>query len=374
MALRIGRQCLVERAAAALVFAAGLVGGPTVGAQTVDPKLLAGVDQWIKDLDSSELDKRDFGQSRLGDGRFCSLGLIQGRFFDPGLSEEQRLRLNSAGYRLFTGSVRGAMGVQFSDSTPQGVVIGRTIEGFDSRVTLRPEDVIRTIDGRPALDQDHVRALIISHDPGDEVSVGLLRNGEPLMVTLRMGRFDQLRDRNLGPDEQALQQAWRVRLARLAREAAARLPAPIDAVDVEAEQEDFDLALALERARGPVAQDDDGGYGIASLVAGGEPRGLGAGGAPAYIVFRGGGMPGQADPVGELLRELNATQRAIIEIQDQLLEIRAIMEDPNTPAARRQELGLRGQLMEAQLRQFEEQVRNIKQRLAQGPQLDRAVP
>lgn len=374
MALRMDRHRLARRAVAGLVLAAGLLGAPSALAQAIDPKVRANVDQWVKDLDSAELAERDYAQLRLGDGRACSLGLIQSRFLDAGLTEEQRLRLHSAGFRLFTGSVRGAMGVQFDTTTPQGVVIGRTIEGFDSRVTLRPGDVIRTIDGRPAVDQDHVRALIISHDPGDEVTVGLLRNGEPLTVVLRMGRFDQLRDRNVGPDEQAMQQAWRVRLARLARESAARLPAPIDAVDVEAEQEDFDLAMALARARGPIAQDDDGGYGIASLVAGGEPRGLGAWGAPGYIVFRGGGMPGQADPVGELLRELNATQRTIIEIQDQLLEMRAVVEDPNTPAARRQELGLRGQLMEAQLRQYEDQVRLIKQRLAQGPQLDRAVP
>lgn len=340
----------------------------------VDQAVLARIEQGIRDLDSADLATRERATVELGDARRYNVMLLQDRLFDPGLSEEQRLRLFSAGFRLFAGSVRGAMGVQFSDSTPQGVVIGRTIEGFDSRVTLRPEDVIRTIDGRPVLDQDHVRALIISHDPGDEVPIGLLRNGEALALTLRMGRFDQLADRRGGPDEASLQQAWRVRLARLAKAAAAKLPAPIDAVDVEAEQEDFDLAVALERVRPPARQEFDSGYSAASLVAGGEPRGMPGWNTPNYLTLRGGNLVMPADPVAELIREMNATQREMIELEIALNEIRAVIEDPNTPAARRQELMVRRQVMEGQLREFEQQLRNIQQRLVQGRQIDRAIP
>lgn len=365
---------LAARALTGLVISAGLALPALAPAQTIDPKVLARIDSAVRDLDSADLAVRDKAMADLGDPRIFSLSFIQDRFFDPGLTEEQRLRLNSAGYRLFTGSVRAAMGVQFSDATPQGVVIGRTIEGFDSRVTLRPEDVIRTIDGRSAVDQDHVRALIVSHDPGDEVQIGLLRNGEALSVTLRMGRFDQLRERTGRPDDQSMQQAWRVRLARLARAAMARLPAPIDAVAVEAEQEDFDLAIALERARDPVARGDDHAFAIATLTAGGEPRAMSGWGPGSYLTFRGGGFGAPPDPVGELLRELDLTQRSILEVQDQLIEIRQVIEDPNTPAPRRQEMLIRAQLMEAQLRLYEDQVRNIRQRLAQGPGLDRAAP
>lgn len=356
---------------AVIALAAALLLAAPAPGQQIDPKLRASVDQWIKDLDDAALDKRELAQNCLGDARFCSLMLIQARLFDPGLSEEQRLRLGSAAYRLFAATVRGAMGVQFSDSTPQGVVIGRTIEGFDSRVVLRPEDIIRSIDGRAAIDPDQVRALIISRDPGEEVELALLRNGEPLTVTLRMGRFDQLRERSGGPDERSLQLAWRVRLARLAKAAAADLPAPIDAVEVEAEQEDFDLARALEEAGEPIPMEDPG-FGAPTLVAGGEPRNGSVWGAMAFLLGR-GAMDLQ-DPMLDIRRELAVTQRNLIELQDDLREVQQVIEDPNTPAARRQEMIFRGQLMEAQLRQYESQVRALMDRLAAGAGPNRAVP
>lgn len=370
----MSRRGLNIARAAVVVLCAGPLIAPTARAQEIDPKVGAAIEQWIADLDDVSLDRRETAQASLGDIRRCTLPVIEKRLFDPGLSQEQRLRLTSAGYRLFINSVRGAMGVQFSDATPQGVVIGRTIEGFDSRIALRPEDVIRSISGRPVVDQDMVRAMIISHDPGEEVPIGLLRNGEPLTVTLRMGRFDQLSDRTGGPDERSLQQAWQLRLARLARQAAARPEEPIDAVGVAAEQEDFDLALALLQTRVPSEPDIEPASGVASLVAGGEPRSSVGWSAAAYLMLRGGGMMGLPDPAGELRRELIATQRNLIELQDELLEVQAVIEDPNTPAARRQEMRLRGQLMEAQLRQYEAQVRAIMERLAHGPQPIRAVP
>lgn len=357
------------------LMAAVLAAGPVVAAEpTVDPKVFAQVEKNIVDLDSPDLAVREKATRELSDVRACHLSLVQGRLFDAGLSEEQRLRLHAAGYELFTGSVRAAMGVQF-DSTPQGVVILRTIEGFDSRVMLRPEDVVRTIGGRPTVDQDNARALIVSHDPGDEVPIGLLRNGEPLTVTIRMGRYDLLNNRQgVGPDERTFRQAWRARLARLARQAAAQIPAPIDAVQAPAEEEDFEFALALQRAGPRLGEPFNDGFASSTLVAGGEPRGGSGWNLPGYAGGPRGAFGAPADPVVEWLRELNIVRRSILELQDVLVEVRASVEDPNTPAARRQQLLVQQQLLEVQLHEFEQQARQIQQRLAQGRQPGQAVP
>src|SRR5262245_15909036 len=90
-----------------------------VAGQPADPSRLVGqrtqeVEQWIADLDAASLEVREQAQSELGDRGRCSLAALEDRFFDAGLSEEQRLRLHSAGLQLFCTTVRAAMGVNIS--------------------------------------------------------------------------------------------------------------------------------------------------------------------------------------------------------------------------------------------------------------------
>lgn len=362
---------------------AGQPGGQPVPLD--EPAAPASIERLIADLDSAKLEVRERAQEELGDRKRCSLAMLEDHLYDAKLSEEQRLRLHSAGFQLFCTTVRGAMGVNISGATPQGIVIGGTVEGFDSRLVLQPGDVIRTINGRAVADQPQFQAAIVSHDPNDEVPLSVLRKGEPLSLTVRLGpyyklgnprRFGGLDDQGARvPEDRTLEQAWRVRLARIAKVASAQLPGPIDTVEAQPDQQSFEAAAPV--ASRVMRRDmDEAGFSTTTLVAGGEPRGGTGWSSGMFMVSRGGmgGLQiGGGDPVMLAQIELEIAQRRRDEVREAIQQNRAIIDDPQTPADLRKDKMMQNVFLEEQLKLHEIEVREANQRLSNAPQRERRL-
>jgi hypothetical protein len=207
----------------ALAQPAGDADKPAAPAQERDA---AWLEKLIPALDSDDFAKREAASKEIADDSGVSLHLIEQRLCDKAhpLTPEQALRLGEAGLRLFANTQRGAMGVQFAapgmEGSLDGVKVGMAVDGFDSKRVLKSGDVIRDMDGVSLAVGDQSRsrnlvvALIISHDPGDEVTLNLLRNGEPLVVKLALGSYRDLRNAN-ELDTARLRTAWDLRCRRL---------------------------------------------------------------------------------------------------------------------------------------------------------------
>jgi hypothetical protein len=187
------------------------------------PRDAAWLEKVVADLDSSDFATRERASEKLSGDEGVGLSLIERRLTDAShpLMPEQVLRLSEAGLRQFTSTQRGAMGVQFAlmDSAVDGVKVGATVDGFDSKRALKAGDVIREMDGVSLVMNDQMRsrnaivAMIISHDPGDEVTLSVLRAGEPVVVRLKLGNYRDLRNAN-ELDTQRMRTAWEMRCRR----------------------------------------------------------------------------------------------------------------------------------------------------------------
>lgn len=176
-------------------------------------------DALVADLDSPMLERRDRAGLELATDARVTLEMIEQRLAestrpDRALSVEQRESLMRVGRRAFENAPRAAMGVQFGRfDGGGGVEVTATVPGFEALRVIRPGDVLRSIDDARITIQADARAAIVSHDPGDTVRVDLVRMGEPLTVTVRLGSFVDLQNaRELEP--WTLDAAWRLRCAR----------------------------------------------------------------------------------------------------------------------------------------------------------------
>ena len=193
----------------------------------------------IRSFDSPDLTERLGASDRIAADPELTLALLEESLRDAEggkLSAEQLLRLDQAAFARFCRESRAAMGVQYSqlDTLIDGVEISAPLDGFDAKRVLQPGDVIRRIDSTVVRRQNDLRAAILSYSPGDEVSLEVLRRGEPLTLRLRMGNFDDLDARNAavplpgggarirpqamaraGFDARTLQRAWAVRRQRV---------------------------------------------------------------------------------------------------------------------------------------------------------------
>lgn len=202
----------------------------------------------VKKLDAPELSIREGATAQLAQGDRFSLPMIEKSLTDSSLSPEQRQRLRWAGQQLFGRTARAAMGISFMDWEDSGAVVS-PVKGFDSERVLREGDLLATIGGQRMTGQNEVRQIIISHDPGDEVTLGIIRSGTPMTVTVKMGRLADLP--NMGdrrtPAPPSLSGAWSYRLARLGEPR----PAPVaSSLDAQQWRESAERA-ALAEAAGP---------------------------------------------------------------------------------------------------------------------------
>jgi len=217
-----------------------VLGGAAVAARApADPPTLP-LDL-IAALDSPSLKDREDATMKIGQGEpMARLSAVEAALRDPALSPEQRERLHTAGLRLFGGTPRAAMGVTIAPLNGDGPVsVDPSAPGFDAGRVLRAGDVVRVADGLSISAGFDLRCAIVSHDPGDEMTLGIVRSGEPMVVRVKLGRFSDLQQ-GQPVDEAVLVGAWNRRAARVSP-----APEPPLAGDLDPER----WAAALERAR-----------------------------------------------------------------------------------------------------------------------------
>lgn len=212
----------------------------------------------VAELDDQSLTVREGASQRL-DAMLIAARLARPAFLDrlmesavlemahrPDFSLETRTRLIGALRQRFMNSPRAAMGIQFGGVTPVGVIIGHAFDGFPSRDLrlLQPQDIITAIEG-VRLDaqltqqgdstrvQELVRAIILSHEPGEQVRLSIIRpglapnidgqvvgervldsSGQHLDLLVPLGAYTAL-PTNRDDQRFTLENAWRVRMERL---------------------------------------------------------------------------------------------------------------------------------------------------------------
>lgn len=239
------------------------------------PPLVADdLDRLIARLDSSNLHDREEARLDLVHSEKVTLKQIEHKLLNGEFSLEQKQRLVNAARDRFLREPRAAMGISMRvDRT--GVEISKTTTGFEAANVIKQGDLLISIDGSPLLNRDHLRTLIIAHDPGDVVSVDIRRKDAPATVRIKLGRWQDL-SAETSVDPQTLAKAWSTRSSAYAQR-------PIDdfgVVDGGLSRKGwYDAAITAEAARtGQRANSRNRGAGtrrrtVPNLNMGGEPRG-----------------------------------------------------------------------------------------------------
>lgn len=170
----------------------------------------------VTDLDSDDFATREGATHQL-DTPLVSVKALLQELARKDLSAEQRKRLERAGYARFERQERAAMGVQFSRSSflpGAGVTIDHPTDGFDSARVLMAGDVLRSIDGIIVNNQIEARPIIISFEPGDEVTVVVDRAGETKSLQMRLGNFKDLLRAGGTLSSADKRRAWEYRMVR----------------------------------------------------------------------------------------------------------------------------------------------------------------
>lgn len=187
----------------------GQVGaGPGDDAAGVPEAVLAGLD-----ADDPVVRERA-SRSIESDGSRVSLTSIERTLRRGDLTPEQRRRLLAAAFERFRDpSGRAGMGVAFDFvALENGLRLGTIVPDFPAAAVLRQGDRVLKFDGVSLRDREHAIAMIVARDPGDEVSLGIVRGGEPMTVTVRLGRRDAL-DNPTPVEGSILAEAWAIRSA-----------------------------------------------------------------------------------------------------------------------------------------------------------------
>lgn len=171
----------------------------------------------IARLDSDDLDVREQAQFDLSAAGAVAPRVYFNLLRAGGLSPEQSARLQALAREQFNIGGWGAMGISFGLEDEDGVTIAGFAGGnrFFARDVLEVGDVVRGVGGEAISGNERLRALIISHEPGDEMVLDIVRKGRPMTVTVRLGRYEDLENaRSIRGQRYLLEQAWRVRVAR----------------------------------------------------------------------------------------------------------------------------------------------------------------
>lgn len=172
----------------------------------------------LRSLDAPDLAERERAVEALVLSSAVSLREVLGLLSEvTALTPEQRARLMGIAREMFVQSPRAAMGVQFGGTVERGVAIQSAVDGFDSARVIKPGDVIVAVNGQEVT-QSQMRAIILSHDPGESMGLRLLRSGESgseeqIDVRVTLGSMNRLRGGGF-IDAGTMMDAWRQRLKR----------------------------------------------------------------------------------------------------------------------------------------------------------------
>ncbi len=112
------------------------------------------------------------------------------------LSEEARTRLWIAARELFGRTTKAGLGVGFGAMRDGGVEIRTVVQEMDqfpAASMLVPGDLIVGADGHRLTNSDDLRAMILSHDPGETLNAIVQRGDRVLDLDLPLGSYQFLR-------------------------------------------------------------------------------------------------------------------------------------------------------------------------------------
>jgi hypothetical protein len=323
---------------------------PAADTPAADPRLA----QLVADLGAESLAARLAADEALRSPSITLTMLESLLKRDPALAgtPERRQRLLDIGWEHFRAEPRAAMGIRSNWNSGRGVTIDGVTPGFPVCAVLKVGDRIEAADG-VKLDQfNTLRMLILGHDPGEEMSLRVLRDGAMLSVAVPLGSFADLPERL--PDEYSLKEAWAgYRAKRSLAAPPAGEPEPLAsgvplAVWARADEEAPEEEPVAARVRAGNALGDE----RTSLVVGGEPRGgvapptLDAGAARMRLTPDAQGLQAvriQVDQARMTVQILGEQRRTVeSDVQASLRQLA----DPAIPEARKR--GLREEVAQKQ--------------------------
>lgn len=340
----------------------------------------------LAQLDSPDVRSRERATAEVAGGAY-TLAAIETALARTDLSLEQRSRLRTAARPVFERSPRAAIGIRFTGDRESTAVSPE--EGFDAFNVLKDGDLIRAINGRRVSGQTDVRLSILSRDPGELITLEIVRNGEPRQVQLKLGSRAGFRsgpgmDNRISSDE--IEDAWTRRSERLADQGARPLTAGIsadrwrNAASIASHRPNaggFDQPLVdpltSEPIRSVLPRPE-----VPQIAMGGETRVRDdvdadalALGDPSRLIFNGPGRPRvtvrmQQWPAGQ--RDLIVAQVAsLIQQRDDLVELlnqnNTQLSDPKNAGVRQQLLSQR-QMLHGRISMLNTQIEQM-QRLAE---------
>jgi hypothetical protein len=333
---------------AALLLTAGLARAQDAAPPAPEP-LPPALAELVADLGSPTVQKRIDAATRLASNQSITLKQIEDALKQPSLSPEQRKRLTTIAVRRFANKSHAGMGVGPEPDPARGVII-RTIQpDFPAAKVLRQGDRIINAGGETIDAWETLRAVIVSHDPGDEIPVTVVRDGATLNLTIKLGDFTDLRQRTPAVEENILIRAWELR-SRPFQDAPPK-PIPSGLSAAAWTQPAFDES---ELARQRIFDPDPS---RTSVSAGGEARG----GAPPVATQTMGirslnariapdAQPGADAAQVQVLVRLQALNQRRQDLNNEALVLQTQLNDPKTPVAARAQLQAR----------FEAKVRDIR--------------
>ena len=87
-------------------------------------------------------------------------------------------------YGALTPSIAAQLGLDVHN----GIIVGGVAPGSPAATAgLQPRDVITAVDGQQLSDDSSLAQLLSSHQPGDTVTLTVLRNGQQHQVPVTLG-------------------------------------------------------------------------------------------------------------------------------------------------------------------------------------------
>lgn len=172
------------------------------------------IEEMVRRLDAEVFAAREQATLDLFRRSDLTLAWAESRLEEPGLTAEQRLRLEQVALAAFARGPWAAVGIQFAPSDAGGQRITDTVQGFDAARVLQPGDVVLSADGQPVFSQRSFKAAILSRDPGGTMRMEILRGGERAEVEFELGSYSQLRS-PMSPQPGDLLAAWSLRRSRV---------------------------------------------------------------------------------------------------------------------------------------------------------------
>lgn len=311
----------------------------------------------IDELGDASYQTRQHATVALESMRSLTLDAIEQLAVRGGLAAEQRYRLMRVGWSRFRTEPRAGMGISFGAAADRGVRLERTIQGFHAAEVLAPGDIILQADGQEVNQRSDLQSAILSHTPGETMTLRVLRGTTESRVEVRLGSYGDLNNGGYQLPEPILRAAWNFRRRILLDQA---MPGPT--IDCRAEPTQIPTPEAMgpptrgqwDHASESVVLERWAGSG-SGLIAGGQSRGGvdESGRVRVRLAGRDASLPetdrtGQPVPVTASARE---QLRAIIDdlslqnsmIVADLVETRRRLADRSTTAEQRVQLNARHQ-------------------------------